>query len=311
MVNLASVDANLIVALHALLCERSVTRAARRLGLSQPAMSHSLGKLRTLLDDPLLVRAGREMTLTERARGLITDVADTMEGLTRIFSARPSFAPETAKRVFQLAATDYAQLVLLPALDRLLHHEAPGISVRVRPLSRRSMVESLRNREIDLAISILPEPQMTPWPEDVHSAALFDECFVGIARKGHPALRRKLDLARYCELSHVQISPGNAPGSAVDQRLAERGLRRHIAFTVPSFLVVPHIVANSDHVALISRRVASPFARILPLQTFEPPILPDPIAVGAIWHRRTDNDPAHAWLRQAVQKSLASGTGSQ
>lgn len=330
---LAAIDVNLIVALDALLGERSVTRAARRIGLSQPAMSHSLARLRELLDDPLLVRTGREMALTERAQALVADVADAIDRLTHVFSARPSFDPVTAERVFRIAATDYTQFMLLPTLDRILSDEAPGVSVHMHPWSRPDMVSLLRNRDLDLVVGILPLPAMKPLPDDIHTMALYDEHRVCIGRKGHPGLRRPLTLERYCALSHIQISlsgnPASAPGppgpavsspaaargageqaSDVDRLLAERGLGRRIAMTVPHFLLVPHIVAHSDHVALLSEHVARPFTRILPLRLVKPPFESGTATIGAIWHQRTDGDAAHDWLRKLVQRCIRGVTTS-
>lgn len=303
--NLRNIDINLVLALDALLSERSVTRAAKRIGLSQPAMSHALAKLRELLDDPLLIRMGRSMVLSERAETLRRQVDEVMSGLDRLFATRPLFEPHTSKQQLTIAATDYVQFVLLPALDRLLALEAPAISLVVRPLLLASVFEELRAGELDIAIGLVPTATL---PELIHAAELFRDRFVGLAHRDHPALAEaagKLDAAEYAALTHIVVSPRGVPGGFVDDALAELDLQRRVAITVPHFLVVPHMVAQSNHVALLAERVAQPFTRLLPLKLFSPPIAAEPVAIGMMWHRRTHDDAARSWLRDAIRRALS------
>ncbi|MDC3959994.1 LysR family transcriptional regulator [Polyangium jinanense] len=311
--NLAGIDVNLVVALDALLQERSVTEAAKRIGLSQPAMSHALARLRETLGDPLLVRVGRTMTLTPRAEALVPRARAVVEELEALLAPLPSFDPKTSRRTFKLGATDYVQFVLLPALEEILSREAPNLTLHILPIGVPPASESLCEGEIDVAVGRFEHENM---PLDVRRVSLFQDTFVGVAREGHPRARGKLDLATYAELSHVLVSPRGKPGGIVDGALAKKGLVRHVALTVPHFLVVPHIVATSNHVTTMLAHVAATFTTLLPLATFEPPPELDlaPVTMTMVWHERTHEDPGARWLRDALVRAarpLAQARGSR
>ena len=301
MANISGIDMNLVLALDALLREASVTRAAQRMGLSQPAMSHALGRLRELLGDSLLVRVGRDMVLTERAEALADDVARTVEQLNALFAGRAAFDPARSEHVFRLAATDYVQLVLLPALDALLRAEAPGVQLVVRTLDPETGLAALRAGDIDMVAGLLAEAA----PPDVYRTLLFEDRFVGLARKKHPRVRRNMGLKTFAALPHILVAPRGTAGGVVDRALAQHGLRRQVRLLVPQFLIAPHIVATSDHVVVLAERVARHFTRILPLRVFEPPVALPPMRIHAFWHGRMHEQPAHAWLRNAIRRALA------
>ena len=300
--NLAGIDVNLVVALDALLRERSVTEAAKRIGLSQPAMSHALARLRETLGDPLLVRVGRAMTLTPRAEALAPRARAVVEELEALLAPLPSFDPKTSQRTLKVSATDYVQLVLLPALGEIIFREAPGITLQITPISDRPAAERLRDGDADVAVGRFDHEAQAL---DVRRVALFRDTFVGVACAGHPTARGQLDLATYAELSHVLVSPRGTPGGIVDGALAKKGLARRVALTVPHFLVVPHIVASSHHVTTMLRHVAATFTALLPLTTFEPPpeLELEPVVMQMMWHERTHEDPGARWLRDALVRA--------
>ncbi|MDI1449898.1 LysR family transcriptional regulator [Polyangium sp. 6x1] len=300
--NLAGIDVNLVVALDALLQERSVTEAARRIGISQPAMSHALARLRDTLGDPLLVRVGRAMTLTPRAEALVPRARAVVEELEGLLAPLPSFDPKTSRRTLKLGATDYVQFVLLPALEEILSAEAPNLTLHILPIGVPPAVDSLCEGEIDVAVGRFEHESL---PLDVRRVPLFQDTFVGVARADHPKARGKLDLATYAELSHVLVSPRGKPGGIVDGALAKKGLVRRVALTVPHFLVVPHIVATSNHVTTMLAHVAATFTALLPLGTFEPPPELDlaPVTMTMMWHERTHEDPGARWLRDALVRA--------
>jgi DNA-binding transcriptional LysR family regulator len=295
---LSSADVNLVVALDALLRERSVTGAAKRMGLSQPAMSHTLTRLRDRLGDPLLVRAGRQMTLTERAEGMIGQVTALMSNLESLFGHMPApFEATGSARTFQVAACEYAQFVVLPPLHALLSAQAPLTSLKVLPLGAVQVASALRCGEIDIALGAF---QPNDAPTDVHTAELTQDRLVGLARIRNLKARGRAELDAYLAASHLVVASRGARGDAVDELLARRGLSRHVAMTVPSLLAAPYIVATSELLMTLPERVAQAFLSALPLRRFEPPFdMPTPSTL-MMWHERTNTEPAHHWLRQLI-----------
>ncbi len=299
--HLSAVDLNLAPVLHALLAERSVSRAAKRLGLSQSATSHALARLRDLLGDPLLVRSKEGLVPTPRALALAEPVERAIRGLEGTFLARPSFEPGTARRRFVIAASDYAEIILLPGLLSRLAADAPGIDLVVRSIEGDAEDE-LRRGEIDLALSLHRDGAA------LRSTRLFDDDFVCMMREGHPLAQGELDVARFVAARHALIAPRGRPGGPVDQALAELGLARRVALSVPHFLVAPHVVARTDLVLTIARRIAETFAGILPLAIVESPLALPTFTIGMQWGERNDADPGHAWLRERLLEA-AQGLG--
>jgi DNA-binding transcriptional LysR family regulator len=294
--NLTALDLNLLVVLRALLVERSVTRAARRVGLSQPATSHALSRLRDALGDPLFVRSGRELVPTPRAEGLRDALDDALGRLERALDAPRPFEPRRATRTFTIGTSDYASFVLLPALLARLASAAPGIDLRVRDLGSRSVVDSLSGDELDLAIAVLG-PARRP---GLRVEQLFTDRFACLIRRDHPRVRDELTLERFVELPHAFVAPRGTRGGAVDDALRARGLERRVALLLPNFLVAPHVVARSDLVVTLGERIARTFAEELPLRVLAPPLPLPPFTMSAVWHDRFEGDGAHAWLRGQV-----------
>ncbi|WP_234023079.1 LysR family transcriptional regulator [Sorangium cellulosum] len=304
MSELAALDLNLLVVLDALLAERHVTRAAARVGMTQPACSHALGRLRRALGDPLLVRGARgAMLLTPRAEALGPGLRAALQGLATALRGEAQFDPATARRRFRIAAGDYAELVLLPPLLSILAREAPGIDVWMVPLSltREGVVAQLASGAADVAIG----PPRGSWPDGLHMRALFEERFRCVLRRGHPAARGRLSLDRYCGLSHLLVTPRGTPGSFVDDALAALGRSRRVAAAVPHFLVAPHVIAATDLVATLGARIVDATAAPLGLSVLPPPIELASFSFSLIWHRRTQNDQAHRWLRDQVVKAAS------
>ncbi len=294
--NLASVNLNLLVAFDALLAERHVTRAAKRLGVTQSALSNSLYKLRVLFDDPLFVRGPRGMLPTARALALGPQVRAGLSELERAL-AETSFDPATAERRFVIAASDFVQLVVLPELIAHLTEAAPGVRLEVRGYGQHVVPGGLASGEIDVALGYFDRI-----PARHAHRVLFEEPFVCIVRKGHPRVRAKLTAELWASIPHVIVSEQTeALPTRVDKALAEHGLSRTVALRVSHFLVVPKIVASTDLSAAIDRRVALAFD--LPLCIFEPPIALRPGRVAMVWHDRSTHDPALAWLRDAIQSA--------
>ena len=288
---LPGMDVNLLVALDALLREGHVTRAARRVGLSQSAMSHALARLRVLLDDPLLVRGSRGMLLTPRAERMARPLAEALMALDGAVGPPAPFDASTIERELTLAAIDFAQLVFVAPLMELLAREAPGLSLVVVPPAE-PIERALVSGAVDLALG-LARPGFSLRQEELSS-----ERFVCVVRKNHPAARRaRLRLRDYARLPHVVVSPrGRVPGAA-DAALRARGLERRVVLTVPHALTAALFVARSDAVLTIAERVAASALRALPLRVLEPPLELSPFRVTMQWHPRLDGDPVHAFVR--------------
>jgi DNA-binding transcriptional LysR family regulator len=292
-------DLSSLLALDALLQEANVTRAARRLGLSTPATSHALARLRDRLGDPLLVRTGRAMTLTPHAEALRPLVRSLVEEASRVLTPAGMFDPASLRRAFTIFATDHALLVLGPAIDRLTAAEAPGVSLRFLPSIAEDWA-ALRDGSADLSVC-LPGA----FPPEFRTRELMKEHFLCVVREGHPTVRRHLDLDTYLKLPHIVVAPLGR-GSYVDAVLAERGIERRIARTVPYFAAALFLVARTDYVLTVSERAVQSLAGVLPLRVFEPPFPLPAYAVNLLWHPRLDHDPANQWLRDVFVRASAS-----
>jgi DNA-binding transcriptional LysR family regulator len=293
------IDLNLLVTLDALLQEGSVTRAAKRVGLSTPAMSHALARLREQTGDPVLVRAGREMVLTPRAEELRARVRTLVNEARGVLSPERQFSKATLERTFVVHATDHTVTVLGTALDRLLADEAPGVGLRFLPTSSEDAA-ALERGTIDLAIGIYGDISAS-----LRTRQLFTDRFVCLVREGHPKVGAKLNIAEYVALPHVQVAPRGQPGGYVDDVLAERGYSRRVVRTVPYFVAGMLLVAETDYLLTISERVARVLGPRLGLRILPPPLPLKPYALSLLWHPRHDGDPAHRFLRETFVKAAA------
>jgi DNA-binding transcriptional LysR family regulator len=293
-VHLRDLDLNLLVVLRALIAERSVTRAAAEVGLSQPAMSHALARLRTALGDQLLVRTPRGMEPTPRAKAIAEPLERALANLREAVNAPTAFDPKRARRGFRIATDDYLELVLMPQLLARLWLEAPGINVRILNSSGRSGHDLAEGR-IDLIID--PVSAFGPLP-GAYSQRIIEERFVCVVRADHPRVRKRLTLDTFVALPQALVAPGGRPGSIVDAALAKRGLRRRVALEIPHFLAAPHIVRHTDVILTIGERIAQAMAD--GLRILAPPIELPRFTVETIWHERHHADPAHTWFRHVV-----------
>ena len=300
--HLSSVDLNLAVVLHAVLAEQSVSRAAKRLGLSQSATSHALARLRDALGDRLVVRTRDGLVPTPRARAMAEPLGAAMALLEDAFVAKREFDPRTAKRRFQVVGTDYAEIVILPALVADLAERAPHVELRMQPMSREALT-MLRRRDVEMVIGVFPDKDLSA---DLRTTTLLEDRLVCVVRKGHPLAKKKLTLARYAAAKHVLVSPRGIPGGIVDDALAARGASRTVAVTVPHFLAAPHLVAKTDLVLTVAERAARVFVRSLPLAIVSPPLDLPRTRISMIWHRDHEGDAAHAFLRERVCTHCAS-----
>lgn len=299
---LSEINLNLLLALDAILAEKSVSRAARRVGVSQPAMSQSLRQLREIFDDALLVRDRGVMVLTPAAERLALPLRQAMVALQRVLDGPPQFDPATVQRRFTVAAGDYAAVTLLPPLLERASVEAPGVDIDVRPVDLRRVWEPLATGEIDLVLGAALEPG-----GDFVQQVLYTDGFACLARRDHPQVRGQLDLDQYTGLPHALISPRGEGPTVVDSALEALGKRRRIALRIPYFLAAPLVVARSDLLLTAPRFVAEAFAATHPLQLIEPPLALPTFDVVQVWHQRFHDDAAHQWLRRTIAACTPSG----
>jgi len=284
-------DLGLLLTLDALLQEANVTLAGRRLGLSAPATSHALARIRERLKDPILVRAGRRMVLTPRAEQLRPRVRSLVEEASGVLDAAAQFSPRELQRTFTIFATDHVLLVLGPAVDRILREEAPDVTLRFLP----SVVDDwvpLRDGAADLSVCILGH-----FPQEFRTRKLFTDRFVCAVREGHPRVGKRLTIDEYLALEHVVVAPLGKP-SQVDRVLSGRGQERRIRQVVPYFLAGLHVAATTDCVLTVSERAARALAETMRLRLLEPPLPLEPYALHLLWHPRLENEPANRWLRE-------------
>ncbi|MFC6982316.1 LysR family transcriptional regulator [Streptomyces cirratus] len=291
-------DLNLLVALDALLEEESVTGAAARLHVSAPAMSRTLGRIRTVLGDPVLVRAGRQLVPTPRAVELRPGVRALVHQARALLVPEPVTDPARLTREFTVQATEMVLHGLAPRLVRAVVRQAPGVTLRFMPEALEG-TPALREGRLDLEIGVIGHPDPETRVEPLGRTRL-----LAAVRAGHPLARRKTVTARaFAAADHVGVSRQGRIRGPVDEELAGLGLRRRVVAVVPGWNAALFLCRESDLVCLTPAGAPSHHLELLGLHTFEVPLELPPVALGMAWHPRNDADPAHGWLRDQVRQS--------
>jgi DNA-binding transcriptional LysR family regulator len=290
-----AIDLNLLIVFDVLMQERNLTRAGRRLGLSQPAASHALARLRLMLHDDLFIRTPEGMQPTARAEQMAQPVRDALREL-RITLEPESFDPASSTREFSLAVNNYAARAIVPALARMVGNLAPRVSLDINPIGMREVLEQLDAGGMDVALTTLVDGG-----ERFKCVRVMDDDFVALLDRSHAAADEAvLSAERLAEIPHIAITSTGDDTSFIDDALEQRGLTRMIATRVP-FLSVVLMLVGSDRLAVVPRRVADDLARICPLVARELPFASPRIVLSMIWHRRLDNHAAHRWLRDMIK----------
>lgn len=294
ILKLAAHDLNLLLVLDQLLAERSLTRAAQRLGRTQSALSHSLTRLRTLFKDPLFVRAANGLVPTARAEELAPQVHTILGQVHSLLQPPRPFDPQRDSASIRIVMSDYAQLVFLPPLLKVLSTQAPGIHLQI--LTGSDAIEAqLESGEADLGFGVVIFDR-----PDLYQRVLLEERFLCLVRKDHPLVRDALTLDTFLGLSHILVTPRGRPGSFVDTVLAERGLSRTVALRIPQYMVVPELIAETEMVVTLPERVAMWGAQHCNLKVLEPPLPLPTFSTRILWHARKHLDPALVYLRSVV-----------
>ncbi len=297
------IDLNLLAVLDAILGTGSVSRAAEQVGISKPAMSHALARLRAQMNDPILVRAGQDWQLSERALALRERVRELADGAKSVLDPERAFDPATTTRAFTIHATDHVLSLLGTGIGGLLSKEAPNASLRFLPISADD-ASTLRDGRVDLALGVFPD-----LPPEFRTQALFQERFACVVRKGHPMVKGTMTMKCFLAMKHVLVAPRGREGSTVDTALAERGLVRRVTRFVPYFVVAMDLVSRSNCVVTISERLANAYAERFRLQVLRPPLALPSYTICQVWHPRIASDPAHQWLRKRVLATAADLSG--
>jgi DNA-binding transcriptional LysR family regulator len=293
--NWGSVDLNLLILFDVLMQERALTRAGKRLGLSQPATSHALSRLRHMLHDDLFVRTPEGMQPTSRAEQMAEPVRNALRALTLTLEPE-SFDPASATRDFVVAVNNYAARAVVPALVRDVGDAAPCVSLDIQPIGMREVLDQLDTGGMDVALGTLVDGG-----ERFRCVRIMDDDYVVLMDKAHRAAAETvLSPELLAEIPHIGITSTGDDTRFIDEALEALGLTRKIATRVP-FLLVVLMLVNSDRLAVVPRRVAVGLAGVCPLSIKELPFPSPRIGLSMIWHRRVDNHAAHRWLRGMIK----------
>lgn len=293
--DLRQIDLNLLVIFNQLLRDRRVSLTADKLGLSQPAVSNALKRLRVLLKDDLFVRTARGMEPTPYAMHLIEPIGYALGTLENALNQRDTFNPSISERVFTLSLTDIGEIDFMPTLMEALSKAAPRVRISTLRHNEGHLREDMESGIVDLAVGLLPS-----LTTGFFQRRLFKQRYVCIFRKGHPKAKNPITLEQYKSLSHVGVTSANTGHGEVDEWMLKKGIQRQMQLQVPHFVAVGHILQNSNLIATVPERFAQRCEGPFHLVTSPLPVkLPD-IAINLFWHGKYNRDPANMWLRQLM-----------
>ena len=297
MNDLRRIDLNLLVILDALLSEQHVTRAAERLHLSQPAVSHALARLRDLLGDPLLVRAGAGLVPTSRALELMAPLTEALAQVQSLLAPN-AFDPATTRRTFRLAMSDYGAAIVLPGLIRTLRSEAPGIDLQISHASREGMLDGILNGDIDIAVGVFPE-----MPNELRSTPLFEEHYACLVDRDSLPADATLDLPAYLARPHVLLEMRGSGTPEIERALTALHERRRVAVSLPHWNVAPQLIRGTDLILTVASR------GLRDLDEASLIVVPPPFHIPSFtfvlaWHQRRGGDQALNWLNQRIAEGI-------
>lgn len=287
-------DLNLLRVFHQVFVERSVSLAAERLGLTQSAVSHGLRKLRVLFQDELFVRSGQAIVPTQRAQALFDPVRRMMDTLESEVLTATAFDAGVARREFQLAMVDMAEVVFLPPLMRYLRAHAPGCTLRTRRLHNEGILDALERGAVELAIGSAPDA-----PGSIYSQTMFLHDYVVIASRDHPRIRKSISWQAYAREEHIVVNSGSDTHLQATA-LAPRGIARKVLLTIGGFMSVPWLIQGTELIATVPTRLGEGIAQAAMVKQLKLPEPTVPYALQSLWHPRSHGDPGHRWLREAL-----------
>ncbi len=303
---LTDIDLNLLVVFDRLLQEGRVSRVAESLGLSQPAVSNALRRLRAVLDDELFLRTPAGMAPTPYALQLAQPVAQALQTLQGALNVRASFDPARSERCFTLAMTDVGEIYFLPVLMKTLAREAPGVTLRCVPVADASLREDMAAGRVDLALGSLPQLQAGFFQQ-----ALFRQRYVALMRADHPlaSASSPLSTAQYRQAAHVRVVSAGTGHGRVDEALQSLGVVRQVKLTVPHYVALGQVLGSTDLLATVPQRLAERLAGPHGLVARPLTLRLPHSTIAQLWHGHLHRDPGHQWLRMAVARCFATSAG--
>jgi len=298
--NLRQIDLNLLVIFNQMLTVRRVSLAAEKLGITQPAVSNALKRLRAAFNDDLFVRTARGMEPTPYALHLAVPISQALGTLQTALNERDTFDPATSTRTFTLSMTDIGEIYFMPPLLKALAKFAPHIQINTARNTAGNLKEEMEAGNVDLALGLLPHLQT-----GFFQRRLFKQRYVCMFRKDHPTTTNPISMKSFIALEHLGIIAANTGHGEVDTFMVKKGIHRRVRLVVPHFIAVGHILQGSDLIATVPERFAihcvKPFGLVIsPL----PVKLPD-IAIHLFWHAKYNREPANVWLRQLIVSLFA------
>jgi DNA-binding transcriptional LysR family regulator len=294
--DIRKVDLNLLVVFDMLLRLRSVSRAAEALGMSQPAMSLALKKLRAVFADPLFVRGSRGLAPTPRAEQLGVPLQQVLDQIKSDVLRQPTFDPATTERTFTFNMADVGELVFLPRIRGHLEEMAPGANIKTVSTPPGQLAEALQSGEVDLAVGYFPDLQGAA----IYQQRLFSHTFVCIVRRDHPVFGTQITRKQFLDARHAVVHQEGKSHELFEEALAAQGMRRRIVLSIPHFLAIPLVIAESDLIVTVPYAIGVSFVKMANLKLLRPPIEVGPAEVKQHWHARFHHDQVNRWIRGVV-----------
>jgi DNA-binding transcriptional LysR family regulator len=296
--NIENFDLNLLRVFDAMFAERNVTRAARRVFLSQPAMSHALARLRREVGDPLFVRAGNEMIATKKALALAPGIRSVLDQLGELLGDA-AFDPKTSAAVFRIGISDLSEYILTPLFTRLMRDDAPHLRFHVNSFSDADYETQLASGALDVVVSVYQSAG-----PGIHSRKTGTENLVGLVRNGHPFTRKRPSAPQFKKARLLAVARSDRVEGQLQRSLQDAGIAGQVAYSTPHFFAVPKILENSDLVLIQSGGVARALCAEHPLSVVRIPLRLPPIEPQVTWHERTHRDPAQRWMRERILETI-------
>jgi len=299
--HISRVDLNLFLVFDTIYTEGSVTRASQKLNLTQPAISHALGRLRQIFNDPLFVRQGHTMVSTPLARNIIEPIRRSLRGLEVTLNGLDSFDPDTTSKRFNIALRDVLEATVLPPLMQRVRQRAPLVDIAASQVERRELESELAAGTLDGAIDVL-----LPLSSEIMHTRIYQDSTVVVARNGHPAINGGLDIDTYLKQDHILASSRRRGPGLEDFELSRFGLERRVRLRCQHYFAACRVVSQTDMILTMPGRYAS-----IANRQFGNQVLPFPLEVPAFdvflyWHANVDSDPANRWFREQVMESIRS-----
>jgi DNA-binding transcriptional LysR family regulator len=298
--NIKSLDLNLLLVFNALMETKSVSKGAKILGLSQPAMSHALSRLRESLEDELFVRTPKGMIPTAKSEKIKDHISKGLNVIEKGLFENDQFSSQNSERNFSITSSDCECMTFIPYLVTDIIKNSPNISLTFRPPTFESFIADLDSSKTDVALGVGVAPRANLVIEKI-----YDEEYICLTRKSNSLVKSEVSLKEYLEFEHILIDPLGARKGIVDSSLEKIGVKRSIRVSIPQFALTPWIFLNNDLVVTIPKTLGEEFLKILPVKSFKPPVEIQKLEGQMIWHKRNNNDPGHIWLREKIVQSIS------